>query len=211
MSEIGDTISTVLESDKRFSNFERVADRRWVSSPSDCIYKMFEFQALKGDQLSARWGWSIGFVPVLKGRKLASKRSATKAVLDLCIDPIDESAEIRNWHRFTRSDGVLTISRTSKSSLDAAYKDLRTINTLTELAAMFERRSTMRFQRFSLENYIQTDLAWGLLLISIGQPHDGKRHIDKFCDSFDIPRDLTALAKAEAQANLVFDGRRDIL
>ncbi|PSJ36511.1 hypothetical protein C7I55_25915 [Sphingomonas deserti] len=54
--------------------------------------------------------------------------------------------------------------------------------------------------RFSLENCIQTDLAWGLALLSIGKRREGEDRLEWFCANFDVKRDMPTLVKAEAEA-----------
>jgi hypothetical protein len=58
----------------------------------------------------------------------------------------------------------------------------------------------MQFQRFSLENYVQTDLAWGLVLVALGQTDRGQRQLDAFCEQFAVAPETAILAKAKAEA-----------
>ena len=58
----------------------------------------------------------------------------------------------------------------------------------------------MRFQRFSLENYVQTHLAWGLALVATGKAADGETHIKLHCERFGIDRDAPLLRRAETEA-----------
>lgn len=205
MLRIGEIIDASLKKDARFFDFERIATLRWVSGPAHNMRKLFEFQAMKGNQYSARWGWSVEFVPVLKGRKLAWKRAASKADFDLCIAPIDQLGSLPGWCSFTRSEEMIPrMSQIAQESFKAAIADLNDVVTLDDLASLFQRRSKMRFQRFSLENYVQTDLAWGLVLISIGQEQAGYELLDRFCNRFNLERHLAVLGKAEAEAKLTW-------
>jgi len=94
------------------------------------------------------------------------------------------------------------VAKIGKASFDVAIADLNEVITLGDLADLFQIRSAMEFRRFSLENYCQTDLAWGLALIAIGQDRAGQDHLDAFCENFNLTRDLAALKKAEAEAKL---------
>jgi hypothetical protein len=200
MSALGDAIETALRDDPRFADFERVAPARWATGPENRLCKLFEFAAMKGNRFSARWGWSVDFVPVLKGRRLAGKRTAAKAAFDLCIDPIDVSGSIADWCSVAGSDSGSRVAKIGKASFDAAIADFDRVVTLRDLTDVFQARSTMQFQRFSLDNYVQTDLAWGLALVATGQDQAGRDRLDAFCERFDVARDLPALQKAEAEA-----------
>ncbi|MCX5512439.1 hypothetical protein [Kaistia algarum] len=71
------------------AELQRVADRRWIGETSGGIRKILEFQAYRGEHYSARWGFSVDFVPRLTKGGLAWKRTSASARFDLCIDPID--------------------------------------------------------------------------------------------------------------------------
>lgn len=71
------------------TDFHQVSERRWVSDPCNAIRRIIEFQAVKGLRYSARWGFSIDFVPRLSGVRLSWKRTLKTADFDLTIDPID--------------------------------------------------------------------------------------------------------------------------
>jgi len=66
---------------------------------------------------------------------------------------------------------------------------------------MFEERAAMKFARFSLENYVQTDLAWGLGLIAEGDNVRGPDLIAKFCSRSKIEPNNTMLRKSMAEAS----------
>ena len=58
----------------------------------------------------------------------------------------------------------------------------------------------MSFRRFSLENYVQTHLAWGLGLIAVGERADGEVHMKEFCKQRNLDRELPLIRKAEREA-----------
>lgn len=199
---IGDVLEEAIGGNPLFTDFERVSALRWVSGSTQGIRMIFEFEGLKGDVFSARWGWSVDFVPAIKGRKLLSKQTALKATFDLCIDPIDTSGNIQRWCSFFGHDLTAHVKNTGKASFEAAVEDWVKVHHLHDLANLFEIRAKMQFRRFSLQNYVQTDLAWGLTLISIGKIDDGEKHIEAFCEDFSIDHDLPALVKAKDHASL---------
>lgn len=61
----------------------------------------------------------------------------------------------------------------------------------------------MTFSRFSLANYVQTDLAWGLALLACGHEAHGCQHIDKFCDDFGIDSEAGIIQKSYVEARSI--------
>jgi hypothetical protein len=82
--------------------FERIRPRRWVAAARPLVRSIFEFQALKGATYSARWGFSLDFVPLWHADGLKWKRTAKTANFDLCIDPIDQYLGPPDWCSFSR-------------------------------------------------------------------------------------------------------------
>lgn len=200
---LGNAVEAALQNNTRFASFTRVGNLRWVSETHNYVHQIFEFQAMKGDQLSARWGWSIGFVPILKGRNLRWKRTASKAEFDLCIDPVDPLGKVPAWSSFTPVTASQQIICVAGTTFEAAASDMDAVNGLEDLINLFRVRSRMEFRRFSLSNYVQTDLAWGLAYIATGQEQAGQERIDAFCTAFGVPRDAIPLKRAEAEARLI--------
>jgi hypothetical protein len=195
-----EAIIAAAPGDAQFSALAHAGGLRWVSEPVDHLRRVFEFQALKGATYSARWGWSVDFVPVLKGKKLSWKRTAPKADFDLCINPIDVSGSVPGWCSFTASASRDQIVKTWRLSIDTALKDWERVRSRRDLVELLRIRSGMQFQRFGLDNYVQTHLAWGLVLLSLGDSMEGERHIAEFCETFEVDRDSTIIKKAEALA-----------
>ncbi len=65
---------------------------------------------------------------------------------------------------------------------------------------MFEERSRLKFRRFGLTNYVQTDLAWGLLHLAIGETDAGAERLARFCERFGVRTDDATLSKAKVEA-----------
>ncbi|ESX78832.1 hypothetical protein NKJ73_00435 [Mesorhizobium sp. M0074] len=202
---LGDIAAGALEGGLA-SDFQRVGDLFWVGRPTDHIRYLLKFQMLKGMTFSACWGVSIDFVPLFRGGSLRWKRTAKSANFDLCIDPIDSSGRIPNWCSFYSSDSSYQVERAALAALNAAQQDWSRITALKDVAASFERRSKMKFRRFSLENYVQTDLAWGLALVAVGDAGRGQHHIDAFCEQFAVAPETTILAKARREAGAIAAG-----
>jgi hypothetical protein len=88
------------------------------------------------------------------------------------------------------------IAAAVKESARVAKVDFSRVNSISDVVATFQERAAMRFQRFSLENYIQTHLAWGLSLIAVGEPAEGRRHLELFCANFSLERSDRMLRQA---------------
>lgn len=200
-----ETIATALEGQWP-AGFLRVAERRWVGPSIPHFRYLFEIQDMKGGKHSARWGVSVAFVPRLKGKKLNWKKTADKADFDLCIDPVDVSGSIPDWCSFRESDSASRVRKAALASLDAAKADWSGLKSLSDIAQCFENRSRMRFERFSPQNYVQTDLAWGLVHVALGNREQGERHLQSFCGNFDVPPDNPVLIQARTEAASVHRG-----
>jgi hypothetical protein len=192
--------------------FERIRPRFWVEGQGPPIRRLFEFQALKGASYSARWGFSLDFVPIQRSSRLQWKRTAKTASFDLCIDPIDQAGEVPDsWYvsRFIfplKSYDWSKFTRTVKNATLVAQPDFSRIISIGDIVAIFNERSAMKFRRFSLENYIQTHLAWGLCLMAIGEAEEGERHLEKYCDRFSVDRTDRIICEAEREAKRIAIG-----
>lgn len=180
--------------------FHRTAERRWVSEAEGAIRRIVEFEALKGARYSARWGFSVDFVPRLRGSQLAWKRTLATAEFDLCIDPADAEGSPPAWCGFASDDSPRRVSKITRSVKEAASSDFAPIRTASDLLRLFERRSRMSFRRFGLDNYVQTDLAWGLLQVATGEPEAGSERLARFCERFEVDAGAAILTKARAEA-----------
>jgi hypothetical protein len=171
-----------------------------VSEPKAGIRRLFHFEALKGLTLSARWGFSVDFVPLLSGRKLVWKKTIRSATFDLCFDPIDKEGRVPDWCSFARDASPASIAKTARTAFDMAAKDFARVDTVADICTLFDERSRIKFARFSLSNYVQTDLAWGLALLACGEEARGEEHISKFCRAFDIDPDTRLVRMSAAEA-----------
>jgi hypothetical protein len=186
--------------------FERIRARRWVAGTHPPIRRIFEFQPLKGEQYSGRWGFSLDFVPILKNGKLRWKRTSRSATFDLCIDPIDTEGGPRDWCSLSRfiypskTYDWSRVWRTVKATTQAARTDFSRGNSIDKVASIFRERSTMRSRRFLLENYPQTHIAWGLCLIALGRLAEGETHLEKYCCQFSVDRHDRILDQAVQEA-----------
>lgn len=202
---IGDVMEIALEGQWP-GDFQRIDNFLWVSNPTNHIRRLFRLQAMKGMTFSLCWGISVDFVPCLKSKELGWKRTAKTARFDLCIDPIDMSGSIPRWCSFDNNEDDRRIGKVALASLEAAKADWSKLTTLKEVAKCFERRSKMDFRRFSPENYVQTEIAWGLILIALGERESGQCRLDAFCERFEIAPDNAILIKAKNLAGSIAEG-----
>jgi hypothetical protein len=136
--------------------FERVRRWRWVGGAKAPIREIFEFQALKGATYSARWGFSLDFVPLVQNGRGSSKRTPRSAAFDLCIDPIDELGTPPVWCSFVYIPKIKEIEtaallRIASRASEAAQHDFDRIRSISDVVAMFHERSLIPFRCFSLE------------------------------------------------------------
>lgn len=197
--EIGDVVAAALEG-RWPAQFERVHDLIWTSESENHIRRIFDFQPMKGVTFSACWGVSIDFVPLTGRKGLVWKRTTKTAARDLTIDPIDISGSIPVWCSFVHNDDDRRIQKVARVSLEAAKADWAKLSSLNNIVACFESRSKMTFERFSLENYTQTHLAWGLALIALGRHDEGQRHLNAYVEQTHIAPDSVILVKAKRLA-----------
>lgn len=73
-------------------------------------------------------------------------------------------------------------------------------STINDLLDLFRRRSEMTFRRFGPDNYVQTDLAWGLLQLAAGETAEGSERLSQFCERFEIDPNTAILTKARTEA-----------
>jgi hypothetical protein len=200
--DVGDVVDATLIG-RWPGPFQRVHDLVWVSEPKSHVRCVFEFQRMKGARFSACWGISIDFVPLTGRKGLVRKRTTKTAERDLTIDPIDLEGTIPVWCSFMHNEGDRRIQKVARASLEAAKADWATLSSLVDIVACFERRSKLTFQRFSLENYSQTHLAWGLVLVALGRSEEGERHLASYVEQIDIASDNLILLKAKRLAEAI--------
>jgi hypothetical protein len=81
-----------------------------------------------------------------------------------------------------------------------AREDYARAVSVRDIVAFFEERSKVKFLRFLLDHYVQTDIAWGLALIAVGRPEEGETHIAAYCERFGVDPDDPVLSKARLTA-----------
>jgi hypothetical protein len=186
--------------------FELAGSHRWVSPSRNSIRRLVHFELLKGGVYTPRWGFSVDFVPVLRSRRLRWKRTLKSAAFDLCIDPVDELGVAPHWGMLLqpiegyRRPTARHVAAAASATAQRAHRDFLRVDGVADLAVLFAERSLMRFERFSLDNYVQTEIAWGLCLLAMGRPDEGGDRIARFCDRFDVSVEDTLLAKARIEA-----------
>lgn len=182
------------------ASFEATGPLRWVSGEKAPIREIFEFQLLKGRQYSARWGFSLDFVPGFRNGTFRSKRTSKAAEFDLCIDPIDEAGAPPAWGSFADEEAAMHVAAVVAKAARMAKRDFDRVRSLAELIEIFRERRSIPLRRFSLDNYVQTHLAWGLASVATGRRASAETHLGLFCSEHGVARDDRALRKAEAEA-----------
>lgn len=180
--------------------FERTSDRRWVSEPRNEIRRILEFQAIKGAQYSARWGFGVDFVPKVRGGRPSWKRTSKTADFDVTIDPIDDAGSVQRWCSIVATDSVRHVDAVARDVWAKASEDFARVVAVADLLDLMNARATMTFRRFGPHNYVQTDLTRGLIQIAVGDLDEGMTLVGTFCERFDVLQDDAVLAKAVAHA-----------
>ena len=193
-SDLAESLDVALRTELSPLGFSLARRHRWVSDSLGPIRKIFELQAIKGGRWSPRWGFSVDFVPLLRGGRLLWKRTDKSAAFDLCFDPID-MGDMRQ-----AISQPAEVAKVIPEAIRAAKEDYSLGTRVEDLVSLFEARSKMSFSRFSLENYTQTHLAWGLALIGIGKKAEGDKHLDRFCNAYEIDPNDPILLKARTAA-----------
>lgn len=204
-------IDTILQAELSPLGFERIGPRRWVESLQPPLRRMFEFQARSGLTYCAHWGFSLDFVPTLRTGRLKWKRTPKTVRLDVSIDPV-LTEDSRDWSCIScfiyprKTYDWDKTERNIKSCVAAAKPDFSRVKTISNVVAVFQERSVMKYRGLTLENFIQTHIAWGLCLIAVGDAAEAEKHLDKFCTRFSIDRNDHILREAERQAHKIYTG-----
>ena len=208
MGAFAEEFREILRAEWECKGFQHVRSFRWVEQTPGPIRRIFEFQAIGagGHTRSACWGFSLDFVPKFRGRQLRWKRTAKSAEFDLCIDPIDSEGRATEGFSFSYIEGPDRppsrdlLSRLVGRTAHLAGRDFVRVTTVDDVIRVFEERAEMKFRRFSLDNYVQTHIAWGLALVATGRQAEGQAHILRFCEHFKVEWGHPILLKAEAEA-----------
>lgn len=185
------------------AGFTPMRPRKWVRDRKAPIREVFEFRALKGATYSARWGFGMDFVPLYlaNAARFKWKRTNKSCEMDLCIDPIDESGKVPDWSSFMHLPGyreadMATVLRIRSQVSKHATADFDRVSSIADLVRFYETRARIEYRRFSLDNYIQARLGWGLALLALERRDEGEDQLSRFCETHGVDRNDPFLAKA---------------
>ncbi|MDQ1129593.1 hypothetical protein QE381_001721 [Microbacterium sp. SORGH_AS 888] len=130
------------------------------------------------------------------------KRTAKSADFDLVIDPVDEEGNVPSWCTLTSATTPRAARTVATEAWRRAQHDFAQVVTPEDLRMLFVRRSEMTFRRFGLDHYMQTDIARGLLEISLGREAEGEARLRRFCERFDVDIEDRILRAAVSDARL---------
>jgi hypothetical protein len=144
MGVFTDIVNDSLRAELSPDGFFLMGRSRWVSDTNGPIRRIFEFKLLKGATYSARWGFSLDFVPVLRNGRLQQKPTSKSAEFDLCIDPIDECGVPPDWCSLAdlgRYDAtaIKDIIRVATDATRAARTDFARVVSVGDLTAVSTR------------------------------------------------------------------------
>lgn len=184
--------------------FTPARDRTWVRDLG-LRRDLFQLADVKGARTSARWGIDLAFVPTPRGAGLRWKRKAADVVIDLVFDPIDESGDAPAWCSFMPLEEA-EIERVVRACAPLAARDTAAFADLASVVEELERRVRQVWKRFGPNQYVQTDLLWGLSLHGLGRAEEADEHLDRFCLDRGIARHDRLLLRAVAEAAAVGRG-----
>jgi hypothetical protein len=156
-AEVETIVSSIAEPLLTAGGFQPGARRRWVRAYPP-IRHVFELVPMKGATFIPRWGFSLDFVPHVKGSALAWHRTDKSAALDLVYDPVDFDADWASRWAIQSLHGADGVRRDAERILPAALLKARAwLDGATELASVLERAEWLRTadrpgRRFGFEN-----------------------------------------------------------
>jgi hypothetical protein len=151
---------------------------------------LFVIGSLKGGRYCPSWGFSSGFVPAFRGHTFQRQSTARKAITDLVIDPIDLTGAVppQAFGFITGYDTRIPIKpiRTcAEHFIPLALADFNRVDSTRSFCEFFLERSRLQYRRFLFHNYVQHQLAYGFVLIFMGQRDEGLKRIRRFCRDMD--------------------------
>jgi hypothetical protein len=191
-AKIDAIISSVVAPLLLAADFRPGARRRWVRSYSP-IRHVFEIAAMKGATLIPRWGFSLDFVPHVKGNAIAWHRTDRSSTLDLVYDPVDFDAEWESRWAIQSLHGADGVRRDAERVLPGAVRAARGwLDGAVELASVLERAEWLRTaerpgQRFTFENFVQQPLAYAFLLSRSGYRDRAHQELDAWITMHSLP------------------------
>jgi hypothetical protein len=185
-----------------FHSFQLVKPRWWVRDVKPSIRELFNVAPLKGASYSVRWGFSLDFVPLMWTKPPRWKRTNKSAHFDLVIEPLDQGSEEFVFHHLPGYDEVerTTIQRIAQASIQRALSDFDAVKGIEDIPRMFTKVSMLPAKRFSLDNYTQAHLAWGITLLRLGEVDKGHALVARACALHRIDGAHPILARAMAPA-----------
>lgn len=186
------------------AGFEHVAPRKWVRGARAPIREIVDYQAYKGATYQPEWGVSLDFVPTPVGRRLKWKRTSKAALLDLRLNrigtvPTDEFFASRIVRR-PRREALALFEQGAARASKLALTQLESIMSLEEVVRRFEQWASMMPCGLGAENFVQTDLAWGLSQLACGKRESGERLLDIACKKLELEATDRVLLLAKAAA-----------
>jgi len=184
--------------------FHGVPTRKWVREDKAPIREIFEVQALKGATYTAAWGFSLDFVPQYCKGKLHWKRTSTSCRGDLWIDPTDGPDELSARCMFLNLPGqreptLHEIEHCTRQTVPRALDEFERIHGMADLERLFAERERLPSRRFNFDDFPQSRLAWGLLLIALGRHREGEEQLQRFCRQTGFDRSVLAQAVRGAE------------
>ncbi len=184
--------------------FLQTTRRTWVRETKLPIREILAIQALKGATYSPLWGVSIGLAPSFRGGKFRKQTSSKNAVMDLRIDPIDETGNvpreaIQFLTGYTDPVPIRAIRECADTFVPRALADFARVTDLPSFCAFFRARSRLVYRRFGFLNVIQHGLVMAFVAALEGDHAASSAALRDFCERFDADPDDPVLRAALAR------------
>lgn len=203
-AELSAIFDRLVATELATEGFEKQKPRRWIRTTKSPVQEFIMLLPLKGATEVVAWGFGLLFSPRLAGGTLRWKRTSASADVDLVFDPVDIKPDWRENYAFVSQPlpSPIDLAKTVRNGALAARETFANVETAKDLWRVFAQRASMPSDRFGPKNYVQFDLGYGLALLASGNTSQGREHITRFCERFEIaPSDrvlLEAISQAEA-------------
>jgi hypothetical protein len=149
------------------------------------IRDMFQIQAIKGGQLSPRWGFSLVFVPHVKNGRLAWHRTVKSAQFDVIDDPLDLTLpETAPSLLLSCNHGPETLhmqaSTLAPFAIAQADRFWQRVSSLQDLRLVFFELKARTGIRFDFYSYISHPVAFAFTLAKLGERASGQEELPRF-------------------------------
>lgn len=157
--------------------------RYWVRQRLPFGFDVFQLQAIGQSALSPRWGFSLAYVPEIRGGRLRWHRTARTPVFDIVVDPLDlilpEHATFMLYKSRKRDSLHATLHEQAPRLVQQAQQTWASVDDLEALARLLRELQARKTVRFAFHNYVQQPLAYAFTLARLGRLDEARTELQK--------------------------------